>query len=232
MTTSVSQLPEQLTPGALSNISRGVFRTGPAVSLAMQHYRSYICPFHRLIPFVPEGARILDVGTGSGLFLGLLWQLGRIREGVGFDAKASAIAVAQAMAAQTRRNGAMLSFEHRAAEAPWPEGPFDVVAIIDVLHHVPVPARAGLFVQAARALRPGGTLLYKDIGTRPRWRAAASWLHDILLSGDNVSFTPVPTINAWATAAGLKLRHHESINMWWYGHELSVFDKQSLVAGR
>ncbi len=206
-------------------VAKRSFRTGPPVTLLLQRYRSYICPFDRLIELVPPGSSVLDVGCGSGLFLSLLWQVGTIRSGLGFDADPRAIGVAQAMARLTARPGASLDFRHLPVEAPWPNGPFDVVSIVDVVHHLPDQVRREVIRLAAERVGPGGILLYKDIGTAPLWRAWASRLHDLLLARQWVWFTPMAQIDDWAREAGLERVHRSSANLWWYGHELAVYRK-------
>ena len=62
--------------------------------------RLYICPFATLVSHVPEGARLLDIGCGSGVFLTLLRAGRRIRQGWGVDVSQAAIETAR-RAAQT-----------------------------------------------------------------------------------------------------------------------------------
>lgn len=188
----------------------------------MQRYRPYICPFGRLLDETPRNARVLDVGCGGGLFLGLLASEGALRQGVGFDVSGKAIALAQGMATSS---GAPISFERIDAGDDWPDGPFDVVSLIDVMHHVPTKARRSVVEQAARRLRPEGLFLYKDMCDTPRWRASANRLHDLVLARQWITYCPVEDVVRWATASGLMLEDAETINMLWYGHELRVFRK-------
>ena len=49
----------------------------------------------------------------------------------------------------------------------WPEDKFDVVTVIDVLHHIK-PKEQSLFVKKTiDKINPGGTLIIKDMNTRP-----------------------------------------------------------------
>ena len=187
--------------------------------------RPYICPFERLIECVPDGAAVLDVGCGAGLFLGLLSATGRHFRGVGFDASGSAIREATAMAAQLKKRGGAgeLRFECVDVRAAWPEGPFDVVSIIDVMHHVPLGHRQTLLEQARAAIVPGGLLIFKDIGIRPRWRATANRLHDLVLAREWVQYTPLRDVEAWGCSLGLEPLACETMNRLWYGHELMLF---------
>ena len=75
-----------------------------------------------------------------------------------------------------------IAFERRDAQQDWPSGPFDIVSVIDVMHHVPTIAQRTVIERAASRLKPGGLLVYKDMVERPRWRAWKNRLHDLVLA--------------------------------------------------
>lgn len=222
-----------LTPSELSRIAQGAFRTGPLLLRKLQHYRPYICPFGDLIGRVEVGSAILDVGCGGGLWLALLRETGRIRAGVGFDSSRQAIALAQAIEPSGREGAAALTFQLLPAQAEWPTvaggaggvGGFDVVSIIDVLHHVPVGVGPSLFVNAAARLRPGGMLLYKDIYPGS-WRSVCNRMHDLVMARQWINLVETATVVEWAERAGFMLRETRTIDTWWYGHVVCVFEKK------
>lgn len=216
---------QALTPQRLSGIAQSVFKNGPSLLRKLQHYRPYICPFGELVAQVPEGARILDVGCGGGLWLALLRETVRISHGVGFDSSRQAIRLAHQIEPSNRPNAARLEFLELPAQADWPQGPFDVVSIIDVLHHVPSDVAPALFRHAAARLKPGGTLLYKDMYPGS-WRSLCNRLHDLLLARQLIHLVPTERVIEWATQAGFELRETKRFNMWWYGHVMCVFVKR------
>jgi 2-polyprenyl-3-methyl-5-hydroxy-6-metoxy-1,4-benzoquinol methylase len=116
-----------------------------------------------------------------------------------------------------------LRFQQLSAVDPWPQGEFTVVALIDVMHHVPVASQRDVFRKAARIIRPGARLVYKDMALRPRWRAWANTLHDLILARQWVHYVPMAAIQEWAAAEGLVLVRSYSVNRLWYGHEFAVF---------
>ena len=191
----------------------------------MQALRRLIAPFDELIDAVPDGARLLDVGCGGGLFLALLALKERIASGTGFDASATAIHAATAMKAR-HPSGKLLNFRCLDVDAPWPEGPFDVVSLIDVMHHMPEKQRAGVVHRAAKCLKPGGILLYKDMASRPLWCKAANILHDLVLARQWITHVPFAEMCAWAKDAELSLEEGPaSKRRFWYMHEPAVFRK-------
>lgn len=193
---------------------------GPRLARVFQRLRPRICPFEALLALVPAGARVLDIGCGSGLFLGLLAAHGRLGAGVGIDRDARALAVAGAMRA-TLPDPVALRFAPGDA-GDLPPGSFDVVALIDVLHHVPPAAQAAVLAGAAARVAPGGLLLCKDIARRPRWRALMNRLHDLLLARQWVHHPDGAALAAACAGAGLIVERRERIDRWWYAHELIV----------
>ena len=162
-------LTQYSTPSRMARCARALY-PGARIGALVQGARPYIAPFHCLIALVPTDSRILDVGCGSGLFLGLLNAAGRVRYGIGFDANRNAIAYAN-YAKRQWTNHASLEFIHLDVTATWPAETFDVVTMIDVMHHIPVDEQRATVKLLASYVRPGGVLLYKDMVRRPRWRA-------------------------------------------------------------
>lgn len=213
-----------LTPTEMAQIARRLYTEGPRFARLSQHWRPFICPFHVLVECVPTRAEVLDVGCGSGLFLTLLASANRISKGVGFDANAATVAIA-VKATQHLETSQILTFCHVPVGEPWPEGSFDVVSMIDVLHHIPQEAHQRAIEQAASRVRPGGLFLYKDIARWPHWKAWANRLHDLVLARDWIHYAPTEQVSAWAGAVGLEQLEHRLIDVLWYRHDLLVFER-------
>jgi 2-polyprenyl-3-methyl-5-hydroxy-6-metoxy-1,4-benzoquinol methylase len=213
---------EGLTTRGAAGLARELYGDAETGIKYKQGYRPYICPFHLLVDYVPRGASVLDVGCGAGLFILLLAKLGRIRSAVGFDADDAAIRAARHAAGKLPDRSAIY-FERRSAHDPWPEGRFDVVSIIDVMHHVPPQKQPELIATASEHLNPGGLLLYKDMASRPLWRAWANRLHDLASVQEWIHYAELEDVVLWARGGGLRLDHRDAINMLWYRHEWCLF---------
>ena len=215
------------TPKELSGLASSLFQGGSNKFRLMQKYRPYICPYDVLIQHVPQGSTILDIGCGGGLFLGLLTGTNRIKHGHGFDSNPIAIKTANAMSKQAKSSGhtADLLFETRSAAADWPDATYDVVSLIDVMHHVPPKAQKSVIINAIQRVKPGGKFLYKDMCRRPLWRALANRAHDLVLAKEWINYAALPDVINWATSGSLQVTYKSTINQLWYGHELVVFDR-------
>lgn len=223
---AVTELQIARTGEKLGTIAAGLYRDEAPLMRFLARYRPLICPFDRLLEVTPEGSRVLDIGCGVGLFLGLLAARGKLGVSTGFDSDRGAIECAKRMAARTGSSEA-LRFEHRAAEEAWPEGGHNVVTMIDVMHHVDRPAREGVIRQAARRVPLGGLFIYKDMCRRPLWRVGMNRLHDLVMARQLIHEEPVEHVEEWAAAEGLRCTLRERINLLWYGHELRVFIREN-----
>ena len=186
----------------------------------LQRYRPYICPFDRLVSLVRPGSRVLDLGCGAGLFLNLLHSQGRLEYGLGIDGSRTAIEAGR----QAADGVASIRFEiGRVPLHPLAAGAkFDVVSLIDLVHHLPVSERPEILRWAASFLAPGGVLLLKDIAATPRWMTWANRLHDLLVAHELVSFSEVAQLDRWAQRAGLEKVSYERVRMLWDPHEIHV----------
>lgn len=201
--------------------ARDLYRSAPARARTLQGLRPYICPFEDLIRWIPEEGRLLDVGCGAGLFLGLGGQARPRVTGVGFDADAEAVAAAQGMARAHFPDG-RIAFRHSAVGDPWPEGPFDLVSMIDVLHHIPPPAQRGAILQAYGHVAPGGLFLYKDMAERPFFRAWWNRFHDIVVARQWINYRGIAEVEGWLRAEGAKIVDRSVTALGLYGHEWIV----------
>lgn len=131
--------------------------------------RWHTCPFRRIAASVPRQGRILEVGCGHGVFSAFL-ALQSPRRGVrGIDIDDVKIRSARTAAERVRRMGGDLDFDAVPA-GTLPPGPWDAIVVVDVLYLLSEDAQRTLLDGAARQLAPGGVLVVKEMGRRPRWK--------------------------------------------------------------
>jgi 2-polyprenyl-3-methyl-5-hydroxy-6-metoxy-1,4-benzoquinol methylase len=216
---------DALTAKTLSGFFFDLYDDAPRPLRMLIAARPYVCPYDKLVSFVPQGATVLDFGCGTGTLLAVLAAVGRLRHGTGCDVSPAPLAAARTAAA---RIGAAdrLDFAPIKDVGSAPEGPFDVVTMVDVLHHIPPAQRAQAIAAAAHRTAPGGVFIYKDMTDRPLWRRFAHSLDDLIFSHELVQQVREGEVEAWAAQSGLDLEHAEYIPRLVYGHQLRVFRKQ------
>jgi len=201
--------------------ARSIYRDAPFGARLLQSLRPYICPFDHLLAHVPAGASVLDAGCGAGLLLALVAHFDPAAKGFGFDTSSQAIAVARDIAKRPQF-GSRLQFETLRATEEWPAGGYDVVSLVDVLHHVPPSIQPGFISVALSRVRPGGLLIYKDMAHRPAWQAGWNRLHDLLLARQWINSRQMGEVRAWTCAAGATLVAERRVDIGPYAHELLV----------
>jgi 2-polyprenyl-3-methyl-5-hydroxy-6-metoxy-1,4-benzoquinol methylase len=209
---------------AIVAAARALYRTAPARARLLQSLRPYICPFEDLLRWLPDTGRLLDVGCGAGLFVGLAGYSRPAIRAIGFDAEPGAVAAAQAMARAHFPDG-RIAFRHSAVGDRWPEGPFDAVSMIDVLHHIPPDAQYGAVIQCFEHVAPGGTLLYKDMASRPLVPAWWNRLHDLILARQWIHYRAIDEVEEWLAVYGAKIVDRGSRRLGLYAHEYIVATK-------
>lgn len=230
--TSLNVAERPITADAVAQAARALFAGEPGFRARLQEWRPQICPIEQVVAQVPLHSRVLDVGCGAGLVLGTLAMLRPLAAGVGIDASAEAIGRAQRMAERIPRLEAMsgrsrppLEFVVSARIADWPADLFDVVLLVDVLHHVAPSAQRGFLEALLDRVRPGGRFIYKDMASRPLLHATANRLHDLVLARERIHYAAPAMVQALAEAHGCRLIERRHTRRWWYAHDLLVFDK-------
>lgn len=222
MATTTPIIVENPTASDCVQAASHLYRHAKPLNRFLMTHRPRICPFEELIPLVPSGSSVLDIGCGGGLMLSLLAASGRINRGVGLDTNAAMIRLATDVAS---RHDLPLQYSENAFGAGIPQGSFDVVTIIDVLHHVPTKQQRDFFNEAATHVPVGGTLIYKDMCKRPMWRASANRLHDLAMARQWINYCPIEKVKQWAINHGLECATTRCDKRFWYGHELLVLKR-------
>jgi len=111
---------------------------------------------------IGEGARVLEIGCGTGSLALLLKQRHPEAEVVGLDPDPAALALARRKA---RRSAVAVTFERGFADhLPHPCGSFDRVLSSLMLHHLSREEKCATLAEVRRVLRPGGSLHLLDFG--------------------------------------------------------------------
>lgn len=110
-----------------------------------------------------EGARVLEVGCGTGILTAKLAR--RAARVTGIDPDPRALARARR---KTRRDPRVTFDEGFAQHLPYPDGSFDLVYSALMLHHVEEADKQAVLTEARRVLTPGGALHLVDFAGNHR----------------------------------------------------------------
>ncbi len=155
-----------------------------------------VAPLLEAVERAPRGARIVELGCGTGNYLEARRDAAPARRFAGLDRSLEMVAEA----ARRGRGGYAVADADRAL--PLRSGAFDVAFVVDVLHHL---TRYGIFFsEVARILAPAGTFVaVTDSDENMRKRSLTRFFPEIL----EVELRRYPTLaqlDAAAAPAGLR----------------------------
>ena len=205
MTTTTRRRPDTAGRAALA-----LYRSAPAGTRAHVAVRWFSAPFPAIAAALPPGGRLLEIGCGHGLFSAYAALLDPTREVLGVDIDADKIDAAQVAAR------AVEHLEIREApDGAVPAGPWDAVVFVDVLYLLPADEQRRLLAEAVGRLAPGGRVVVKEMGTRPRWKVRWNTLQETLsvkvlriTEGSSFDFVDPVTMGGWLTELGLEVELH------------------------
>lgn len=144
-----------------------MYRDQPLPDRLHTRIRWHSAPLAPVADALPPSGRILEIGCGHGLFAAYAALSAPRRHVLGTDIDADKVAVAQhALAPLAPR----VSID-TAPDGAVPDGPWDGIAIVDMLYLLPPGRQRALLAEAAAALAPDGRLVIKEMDVSPRWKA-------------------------------------------------------------
>ncbi|MEK7701366.1 MAG: class I SAM-dependent methyltransferase [candidate division NC10 bacterium] len=176
--------------------------------------------------YLPASGEVLDIGCGFGLFSLYYGATGPARFVRGIDVNGRRVAMA-------RRAAARLGIENVAyaeGDARDFKGDGEVAAayMLDIVHHVPPESVGPLLRRLAGCLPPGGTLLVKDVDTRPAPKRWFTWALDKLMQPSaRVRYWSAEDLTAALEAAGFAVRRHAMLDFLPYPHVLYVCTRKA-----
>lgn len=151
------------------------------------------------------GKRVLDVGCGGGILSEAMARLGATVTGI--DLSERPLKVAQL---HLLESGLAVDYQLSSAEefSVQNENKFDIVTCMELLEHVPDPART--VAACARLAQPGGRIFFSTINRNPKSYLfavlGAEYLLKLLPRGthDYARFIKPSELSRWCRAAGLR----------------------------
>ena len=213
----------------LGGIYGGVARHGRRLSWherLTSVFRPLYAPFGALLQWVPARARVLDVGCGSGAFLFLANEVKGLGASFGIDSNAKSIALAQAAC-----NSSHLKFVVGVEVRPEILQNSSVVALIDVLHHVPENEKQPFLRRLLQGMSNRALVLVKDLDPEPAWKALANRITDYLSTRSAVSYLSKHQVEEILSEEGFDILSSARLDDMIWSHFLVVGQKRGPVPG-
>jgi len=146
--------------------------------------------------WIPQAERILEVGCGEGAMTERITRRYP-------NASITAIDITSRVGRLYRGDPSNVTFSQEYVEQVACRKPayFDLIVVVDILHHVPVGDRSSLLAAINQAMAPNGSLIVKDwiISSTPiHWLCNSS---ERYLTGDDVAYLTIGSINTLLTDA-------------------------------
>ncbi len=171
--------------------------------------------------YLPEVGDVLDIGCGFGLFSLYYAATGPRRFVRGLDVNGRRVAMARRAAARLGLEN--VAYEESDARDFKGDGEVAAAYMLDIVHHVPRETVPPLLARLRGCLPAGGTLLVKDVDTRPAPKRWFTWALDRLMQpATPVSYWSAEALSAALGAAGFSVRRHAMLDFLPYPHVLYI----------
>jgi cyclopropane fatty-acyl-phospholipid synthase-like methyltransferase len=175
------------------------------------------CPFVAVESLVPRTGDVLDVGCGHGLFSIYLALTAPARRVTGVDIDDDKLSIARRAAVAA---GLGDRVEFLRVDADWRPGvagdaaigPWDTVVEVDMLYLIGRRRASAWVGDSPAALRPGGSLVVKELDVQPAWKARWSHFQEVLATrvlritdGEELELVPLTDVVDAMRAAALEV---------------------------
>ncbi len=185
-------------------------------------YRPYICPFDDLLNIIPPQKSIFDIGCGSGTFLSLCAGFVNPVKIGGIEISKDLIDNANVLL--NKFNIPTSVNVYNGKNLPEAIKEYDIITLIDVLHHVPKGQQEFFLGQIHHKMKPGAIFILKDIDGSSVF-VYTNKLHDLLLAKEIGNELKLNTIEEKLKELGFKIKSLTKKRMLWYPHYTIVCEK-------
>lgn len=188
-------------------------------------YRPVICGFGDLLKYADGKRKLFDIGCGSGQFSLVAANFTGVEQIMGIEISETLVSSANALA-DKYGNGRKFIFQtFNGQEFPEELSEYEVVFLIDVLHHVPKANQYGFLQSIYAKMSPGARLVFKDINAASPL-VYFNKLHVTVFSGEIGNEISLATAKEWLAKIGFQIVEESSKTVFVYPHYFLIADKR------
>jgi len=179
-------------------------------------FRPFYAPISEIIEWVPINAKVLDIGSGTGLLLFLLQDVIGIDKSYGFDINEKSINIAKLVNPYKHIKFKNSNNMNNILKD------INIVTMIDVLHHVPQKEKIPFLLNILNQIPRGSQIIIKDLDPLPRWMAIANRITDYFSTNSKVSYISSNEIGQILLKNNFDIKYNRNLAKHVWSHYLIV----------
>jgi len=187
-------------------------------------YRPMICPLDELLELITPHSKVFDIGCGSGQFCLLVAGFTQADAIGGIEITASLIKNARELLGEYSTKKDIYFETYDGSHIPDMIANYDLVFMIDVVHHIPRNKLQFFVEQLAWKMSKNARLVVKDIDASSFW-VFGNKLHDMIISGEKSDEWKATELQGLLERAGFKTVLFTKRRVLWYPHFTLVLQK-------
>lgn len=180
-------------------------------------YRPMICPLDDLLKLIEPHSKVFDIGCGSGQFCLLVAGFTHAAAIGGIEITASLIKNARQLLDEYSTKTDIYFETYDGSHIPDLIANYDLVFMIDVVHHIPRNKMRSFFEQLGWKMAKNARLVVKDIDASSFW-VFANKLHDMIISGEKSDEWKAAELQGLLERVGFKTVLFNKRRVLWYPH--------------
>ena len=164
-------------------------------------FRLKLSPIAKIEKYVPKSGNILDLGCGTGIFANILYLGSQERTILGVDLMNERIKTAKKISKKKPQLQFIVGDVSNVELDV-----FEIVTLIDLLHHMPFSKQDNLLKRIFINLRKGGLVLIKDLEKNPNWKYIFHCIQDFIsYKGSKLYFRSAEEMESLLMDIGFKV---------------------------
>jgi 2-polyprenyl-3-methyl-5-hydroxy-6-metoxy-1,4-benzoquinol methylase len=181
--------------------------------------RSIICPFDKIIKYIPSDGELLDVGSGYGTFCFFLLKERPKMKITGIERDKDRVNTANSRVAANSNPkficGDIMNFSINKR--------FDVIICLDLIHHIHMKDHPGVLKKINKLLKDNGLLIVKDMDNKPYYKYFWNYVHDLIMTrSTKMYYVPKDEMIKMLKKNGFVIEYVNDIQNLLYAHYVVV----------